>query len=88
MALVNTPEAAARLARAIVSDIALYNKAKVQEGIKNDNIFEVIANEIHEGEKLYLSRVEPELVKKTNFFSIALVDVLIKRSGNIESEIW
>ena len=32
--LVNNPELAFRLARAIVSDIALYNQDKVQEGIK------------------------------------------------------
>lgn len=42
MALINTPDAAMRLARTIISDIVLYNKEKVKEGIKNDNIFELI----------------------------------------------
>lgn len=88
MPLVTNPEAAARLARTIVSDIALYNKEKVQDGIKNDSIFDVLEEEIQEGEKLYTSRIEPELAGKTNFFNKALVDILIKRSGNIESEIW
>ncbi len=88
MALVNAPEAAARLARTIVSDIVLYNKDKVQEGIKNDSVFEVLGDAIKEGEKLYLSRVEPALVESSNYYNIALVDVLIKRNGNIESEIW
>ncbi|MDH4226306.1 MAG: hypothetical protein OEV59_00930 [Deltaproteobacteria bacterium] len=88
MALVNNPEAAARLARTIVSDIVLYNKEKIQKGIQNDNVFEVLADEIREGEKLYNTRVDPELIKTTNFFNKALVDILIKRSGNIESDIW
>jgi hypothetical protein len=39
--LVDNPKLAFRLARAIVSDIALYNQEKVKEGIKNDSIFEV-----------------------------------------------
>ena len=88
MALVTKPEAAARLARTIISDIVLYNTEKVQEGIKADNVFDVLSAEIAEGEKLYLSRVEPELVKTTNYYNVALVDILIKRSGNIESDIW
>ncbi len=85
---VNTPEAAARLARTIVSDIALYNKEKIREGIKNDNIFELLAEEIRDGEKLYLSRVAPEILESTNFYNKAIVDILIKRSADIESDIW
>ena len=88
MAIVNTPEAAARLARTIISDIVLYNRDKVTEGIKKDNVFDLLAKEIAEGEKLYIERVDPSLVKTTNFYNKALVDILIKRSGNIESDIW
>ncbi len=88
MGLVNTHEAAARLARTIVSDIALYNKDKIQEGIENDTLFDVLEEQIQEGEKLYQSRVDPELAKTTNYYNKAIVDILIKRSGNIESEIW
>ena len=35
--LVDNPKLAFRLARAIVSDIALYNQEKVKDGIKNDS---------------------------------------------------
>jgi hypothetical protein len=48
MALIDTPEAATRLARAIASDIALYNEDKIIEGIENDTLFDVIA-ELNEG---------------------------------------
>ncbi len=34
--LVDNPNLAFRLARAIVSDIALYNQEKVRDGIRND----------------------------------------------------
>ncbi len=88
MVLISSHDAAARLARTIVSDIALYNKEKVLVGIKKDNIFEILREEIAEGEKYYTERVDPELFGKTNYFNVALVDVLIKRNGNIESDIW
>ncbi len=85
---ITTPEAAARLARTIVYDIVLYNKEKIEEGIRNDNVFDLLEEEIREGERLYNSRVDPELAARTNFYNRALVDILIKKSGNIESRIW
>ncbi len=88
MSLINSPEAAFRLARTIMSDIALYNRDKILKGIKNDNIFELLEQEIKEGLDLYKSRVDPELDRKNNFFNRAIVDILIKRNGNIESDIW
>lgn len=88
MVLIKNPDAAARLARTIVSDIALYNKEKVLEGIKKDNIFELLEKELKEGLDLYRSKVDPELDNKNNFYNKAIVDVLIKRNGNIESDIW
>lgn len=88
MALINTKEAAARLARTIVSDIAIYNKEKIAAGIKNDNIFELLEKEIKEGLELYQSRVEPSVDKANNFYNRAIVDILIKRHGAVESDIW
>ena len=48
MALIETEEAARRLARAISSDLALYNEDKIAEGIRNDNLFDAMADEIQE----------------------------------------
>ena len=56
--LVDNPKLAFRLARAIVSDIALYNQEKVKEGIKNDSIFEVLTEELEEGRELF-GRIDP-----------------------------
>lgn len=88
MKLINSKDAAGRLARTIVSDIALYNKEKVLDGIKHDNIFELLDKELKEGLDLYRSRLAPEMDKANSIYNRAIVDILIKRSGNIESEIW
>ena len=79
---------ARRLARTIVSDIALYNREEIRKGIKNDNVFELLAVELERGNKLYVSRVSPEIQKQKNFYNQAIVDVLIKQYGNTESDIW
>ena len=88
MALIDTPEAARRLARAIASDVSLYNEQKIVEGIINDNLFEKVRDEIEEGRELYKSRVAPELYERTNFYDRAVVDVLIKAKGHVKSKIW
>ena len=85
---IEDPEKARRLARTIVSDIALYNREEIRKGIKDDNIFELLAVELERGHKLYLSRVSPELQKQKNYYNQAIVDVLIKQYGNTESDIW
>lgn len=88
MALIDTPEAANRLAQAIVSDISLYNEDRVIEGVKNDDLFEALKDEIDEGRHLYEGRVSPDLLARTNFFHRAVVDVLLKSKGHIWSNIW
>ena len=42
MTLIDNPDQARRLARAIISDVAIYNREKVTDGIKNDRIFELL----------------------------------------------
>ncbi len=48
---------AQRLARIIVSDIALYNQERVDEGVQGDRFYELLANEIAEGRRLFLERL-------------------------------
>jgi spore germination protein GerM len=87
-ALIETPEAASRLARAIASDLSLYNEAKIKEGIENDTFFTVLQDEIAEGRAHYESRVDPKMLGSTNFYDRALVDVILARKGHIKSKIW
>lgn len=86
--LVDNPKLAFRLARAIVSDIALYNQEKVKEGIKNDSVFDVLAEELEEGREHFYGRVSPDLEDRDHLFDRAIVDVMIKQAGKIESSIW
>ena len=87
-ALIDTPEGANRLARAIASDLSLYNEAKIQEGIENDTFFSVLQEEIAEGRAHYESRVDAKIRVSSNFYDRALVDVILARKGHIKSKIW
>ncbi|MBS1192758.1 MAG: hypothetical protein H6Q97_737 [Nitrospirae bacterium] len=88
MAMISTNEQAKRLARTILSDILLYNQAKVKEGIEKDSLFDVLSEELAEGRKYYESMVETALRQSTNFFNEAVIDVLLKQGGKHKSEIW
>ncbi len=88
MAVIDAPEKAMRLARAIASDISLYNEDKIKEGIENDTFFDVIAGELEEGRALYKSRVDPALYESTNFYDRAVVDIIIRSKGHIRSKLW
>ncbi len=86
--LVDNPNLAFRLARAIISDIALYNQEKVKEGIKNDNIFELLEEELQEGREHFHTRVAEDMSDRDHLYDRAMVDVMIRQAGKIESTIW
>ncbi|MCP4601027.1 MAG: hypothetical protein GY847_10965 [Proteobacteria bacterium] len=87
MRIIETEEAARRLARAIASDLSLYNEEKILKGLQNDNLYEVLSEEIDEGRELFRSRVTPELYTK-NFYNRAIIDLLIKSKGHIKCKLW
>lgn len=86
MALEQDETKAYRIARAIVSDVILYNTEKVKKGIENDSLFEEMSNEIAEGRKLFESRVD--IAKFPTLYDRALVDVMFKQGGRFPSKIW
>jgi CheY-like chemotaxis protein/DNA-directed RNA polymerase subunit RPC12/RpoP len=63
---------ARRLARLILSDIVIYHPGKVEVGIRDDNFFEVLKNEIAEGRNYYDSRVPLRVRQNTEIFSETL----------------
>ena len=87
MPLIETDEAARRLARAIASDLSLYNEEKIIQGVKDDNLFDVLAEEVEEGRALFKNRVSPQLYAK-NFYDRALIDILVKSKGHVPSKLW
>jgi hypothetical protein len=86
--IIDKPERARQFARAIASDLAMYNQAKLVSGIQNDNLFDLMKEEIDEGRQHFRTRVSPEIAS-TNLFERALVDILLKQRGQaIKSKIW
>jgi hypothetical protein len=77
-----------RLARAIASDISLYNEQKIIKGIEQDNLFEVLKEELEEGRELYKSRVSQEIFTKMNFFERAINDIVLRSKAHVKSKIW
>lgn len=86
---INSENAAQRLARAIASDILLYNEDEVLLGIANDDFFTRLKSQIEEGRKLYEGRVSESIRLSSNYFDCAVVDVIIHEKGRtLETAIW
>ena len=88
MPLIENPEQANRLARAICSDLSLYNEEKIVRGIEQDNFFDAMHEELEEGRELYRSRVSADLYARTNFYDRAIVDVILRSKRHVKSRIW
>jgi hypothetical protein len=88
MSRITDPQRAQRLARAVLSDVMLYNPERVRAGIEADDLFDRLRPELDEARAFFERRVDPEVVAKSNAFDLALVDVLVFRSGRIRSRIW
>jgi hypothetical protein len=67
---------AKRFARLVVSEIKLYNEAKVNEGRRNKDIYERLKEDIERGRQMYSDRVAPQLRDSTNYFYDELVRIL------------
>jgi len=85
--LIDNPQRARQLARAIASDLTLYHEGKIIEGITNDSLFDVMKEEIEEGRALFRSRVTDDIYS-LGIYDRAIVDVLIKSKGHVKSRIW
>lgn len=60
---------ARRLARLILSDIIIYHVAKVEQGIRDNNFFEILKDEIEEGRQYYDSRVPLRVRRDTEIYT-------------------
>ncbi|MBK5255545.1 MAG: hypothetical protein JJE39_05895 [Vicinamibacteria bacterium] len=69
-------EDAKRFARLIVSEIKLYNEAKVTEGRKAKDLSSRLKEDIDRGRQMYHDRISPGLRNNTNYFHDELVRLL------------
>jgi hypothetical protein len=72
-------EKAKRLARTIINDIYLYNSAKLDAAIRNNNFYAVFAPELKEGKKLYDQRILPEVRLIADFYKEAIENFISAR---------
>ena len=69
-------EEAMRFARLLVSEIKLYNEAKVQQGRSNRAIYELMKDDIERSRQLYKERVPEPIRSATNYFNDELIRIL------------
>ena len=76
-------EKAKRLARTIINDIYLYNSAKLDESVRNDNFYAVFAPDLKEGKKLYDQRILPEIRLLGDFYKEAVENFISTRKKTL-----
>ena len=64
------------LARALVSDILVYNRDTRDAGLAEGNLLEVLGGEIKKSWELYKEKVTPEVANSTTYFREALNEIL------------
>jgi hypothetical protein len=69
-------EEARRLARLLVSEIKLYNEEQVEEGRRKRDVYERLREDIDRSRQMYEERVEPRILKTTDYFYQELVRIL------------
>jgi hypothetical protein len=67
---------AKRFARLVVSEIKLYNEAKVNEGRRNKDLYERLKEDVERGRQMYAERVPARVRDVTNYFFDELVRIL------------
>lgn len=79
---------AGRLARAMASDIAIYNQDKIRKGLETDRLFEELEDDLREAFKLWESKVSPEIFKNTNLLQAAIIDQIFAPHGAVVTAIF
>ncbi len=74
---------ARRFARLLVSEIKLYNEAKVDQGRKNRDLYERMKEDIDRSRQMYDERIGDDVRKVSNYFYDELVRILA--DGNAEA---
>jgi predicted Zn finger-like uncharacterized protein len=59
---------ARRLAKALASDLVLYNKARVEQGLREGNIAQILGPEIRRSWEYYCQQIPKHIVEGTDYF--------------------
>jgi predicted Zn finger-like uncharacterized protein len=74
---------ARRLARIIVTDIALYNQKKVEEGVRNGTFYELFEEELQDGRLFYNRRITEQVREGTTYLEDALEDFIVQKKSDL-----
>ena len=74
---------ARRFARLLVSEIKLYNEAKVEQGRKNKDLYERLKEDIDRSRQMYDERIGEDIRKASNYFYDELVRILADGDAGI-----
>ncbi len=69
---------ARRFARILVSDIILYNQEKIEQGLRNNNIMEILGTEINQSWQLYKQQISENITSITDYFCEAVNQIIGK----------
>ncbi len=75
---------ARRLARLILSDIVIYNAAKVERGIRDGTFFDILRDEIDEGRQYFESRVSIRVRRDSEIFAETLEQFVQMKREELE----
>lgn len=69
---------AKRLSRSLARDLLLYHRDKIEKGLAEGNLKDLLGDEIKTSYKFYSESVDPEVLKTTNYFKDALNEIIGK----------
>lgn len=69
---------ARRLAKALASDLVLYNKARVEQGLKDGTIAELLGPEIRRSWDYYCQQIPKHIIDSTDYFKEQLNTIVGK----------
>jgi predicted Zn finger-like uncharacterized protein len=79
-------EKARRLARIIVSDIALYNEGVIDKGIRSGQLMNLIRDDLEEGYRLFRSRVPQDVAEETDYIREALKSLVERKRAALRGK--
>jgi hypothetical protein len=79
---------AARLARVLLSDVAVYAGEDLRIGIEKDDLFERLGPQLRQVAAYYFFHVDESVREREKIFNHAVVDVLVCRHGGRASPAW
>lgn len=71
-------ERARRLAKALASDLVLYNEDKVEEGLRDGTIAQLLGAEIRRSWEYYVQQIPKHIVENTDYFKEQLNKIVGK----------